>query len=74
LPRLGFLRGVFLANHFASTDSKVRSTLYCFCCCQLSSVSIGVAILLLRILVIGLYVFNSLFRSDSTESRACNRR
>jgi len=25
-PRLGFLRGVFLANHLASTDNSVRTT------------------------------------------------
>jgi len=25
-PRLGFLRGVFLANHLASTDNLVRTT------------------------------------------------
>ena len=26
LPRLGFLRGVFLANHFASNDNLARTT------------------------------------------------
>jgi len=26
LPRLSFLRGVFLANHFASTDNSTRTT------------------------------------------------
>jgi len=26
LPRLGFLRGVFLANHLASTDNLIRTT------------------------------------------------
>jgi len=26
LPRLGFLRGVFLANHLASTDNSTRTT------------------------------------------------
>jgi len=25
-PRLGFLRGVFLANHLASTDNLTRTT------------------------------------------------
>jgi len=25
-PRLGFLRGVFLANHLASTDNLARTT------------------------------------------------
>jgi len=25
-PRLGFLRGVFLANHLASTDNSTRTT------------------------------------------------
>ena len=25
-PRLGFLRGVFLANHMASTDNSTRTT------------------------------------------------
>ena len=25
-PRLGFLRGVFLANHLASTDKLIRTT------------------------------------------------
>jgi len=25
-PRLGFLRGVFLANHLASTDNLIRTT------------------------------------------------
>jgi len=26
LPRIGFLRGVFLANHLASTDNLTRTT------------------------------------------------
>jgi len=26
LPRLGFFRGVFLANHLASTDNLTRTT------------------------------------------------
>jgi len=26
LPRLGFLRGVFLVNHLASTDNLTRTT------------------------------------------------
>jgi len=26
LPRLGFLRGVFLANHLASTNNLTRTT------------------------------------------------
>jgi len=26
LPQLGFLRGVFLANHLASTDNLARTT------------------------------------------------
>jgi len=26
LPRLGFLRGVFLANHLASIDNSTRTT------------------------------------------------
>ena len=26
LPRLGFLRGIFLANHLASTDNSTRTT------------------------------------------------
>jgi len=25
-PQLGFLRGVFLANHLASTDNSIRTT------------------------------------------------
>jgi len=25
-PRLGFIRGVFLANHLASTDNLIRTT------------------------------------------------